>query len=197
MDRQRLSRAGVALAAAAGICTSAVAPATAATDKAASISGFAFAPNPVAAAVGRGVAWTNADFSSHTVTEQAGIVGFDTGTITRGATKVVNAGVAGRFTFICTFHAFMTADLIVKPNVKGAPTVGTVAKIVVRTAPLKAGRSMEVELRAGTGRWTPATVGADGTVTFTPTVAGAWSVRARVVTATSSSGWARTSFTVS
>jgi plastocyanin len=87
--------------------TGAAAPAM---DAAVEIADFAFGPADVTIAVGGTVTWTNTDDQAHTATSSGN---FDTGSIAAGATAGVTFDQPGTFTYICSFHPFMTATITV------------------------------------------------------------------------------------
>jgi plastocyanin len=69
------------------------------------VDDFKFSSPDVRVPLGGSVMWTNNDSQAHTATS-AGT--FDAGTIEPGKTASVVFGVAGTFTYICSFHPFMT-----------------------------------------------------------------------------------------
>jgi plastocyanin len=81
-----------------------------AKDSAVGIANFKFTPAEVHVPVGGSVAWTNNDGQQHTATSAAN---FDAGAIQPGSTTTVAFATAGTFTYICSFHPFMTAKVIV------------------------------------------------------------------------------------
>jgi plastocyanin len=81
-----------------------------AMDAAVEIADFAFGPADVTIAVGGTVTWTNTDDQAHTATSSGN---FDTGSIAAGATAGVTFDQPGTFTYICSFHPFMTATITV------------------------------------------------------------------------------------
>jgi plastocyanin len=74
------------------------------------IADFAFAPAPVDVAVGGSVTWTNNDKQQHTATSAGN---FDAGAIQPGSSTTVTFDKAGSFTYICSFHPFMTGTVVV------------------------------------------------------------------------------------
>jgi len=87
------------------------------------IAGFAYSPNPVTVNVGDTVTWTNNDGVGHTATGS----GFDTGTISAGASKSVTFDSAGTFAYHCTIHPSMTGTVVVRATSGGtAPDTDTV-----------------------------------------------------------------------
>jgi plastocyanin len=76
------------------------------------IVSFAFVPKVLHVAVGAKVTWTNEDSSPHTATADDAAA-FDTGTLTRHASKTITFSKAGTFAYHCAFHPFMTATVTV------------------------------------------------------------------------------------
>jgi plastocyanin len=74
------------------------------------IADFAFGPADITVAVGGTVTWTNTDGQAHTATSSGN---FDTGSIAAGASASVTFDEPGTFTYICSFHPFMTATITV------------------------------------------------------------------------------------
>ena len=71
-------------------------------------------PDPVVAAKGDGVEWTNEDNTLHTVTSLADSgATFDSGIINAGGTWLLNTATleVGEYEYFCTLHPFMTAFL--------------------------------------------------------------------------------------
>jgi plastocyanin len=60
--------------------------------------------------VGGSVVWTNNDTQQHTATSAGN---FDAGAIQPGSTATVEFETAGTFTYICSFHPFMTGTVVV------------------------------------------------------------------------------------
>ena len=61
-------------------------------------------------AVGGTVTWTNTDNQAHTATSSGN---FDTGSIDPDATASVTFDEPGTYTYICSFHPFMTGTVTV------------------------------------------------------------------------------------
>ena len=74
------------------------------------IADFAFGPAEITIAAGGTVTWTNTDSQAHTATSSGN---FDTGPIEPDATASVTFDEPGTFTYICSFHPFMTATVTV------------------------------------------------------------------------------------
>ena len=104
---------------AAAATTTTVVVAAATTDVAATVASgsgavgiadFKFDPPTVNVPVGGSVVWTNNDTQPHTATSAGN---FDAGAIQPGATATVKFKTAGSFTYICSFHPFMTGTVVV------------------------------------------------------------------------------------
>jgi manganese oxidase len=81
------------------------------------IKDFKYMPSTIAVAAGTTITWTNEDTTPHTATSGVspnadGV--FESGTITKGASKTVTVSKRGTFTYYCAFHPFMKATVIVK-----------------------------------------------------------------------------------
>jgi plastocyanin len=79
-------------------------------ESAVGIADFKFDPPTVNVPVGGSVAWTNKDAQQHTATSAGN---FDAGAIEPGASMTVTFDTAGSFTYICSFHPFMTGTVVV------------------------------------------------------------------------------------
>jgi plastocyanin len=88
-----------------------IAAAPAAGAGAVGIADFKFGPDEVHVPVGGSVQWTNNDSQQHTATSSTGA--FDAGAIQPGASTTVEFKTAGSFTYICSFHPFMTGTVVV------------------------------------------------------------------------------------
>ena len=91
-----------------------VTPGTGAADApmeaAVEIADFAFGPAEITIAAGGTVTWTNTDNQAHTATSSGN---FDTGSIEPDTTASVTFDEPGTFTYICSFHPFMTGTITV------------------------------------------------------------------------------------
>lgn len=76
------------------------------------IKNFAFNPASVSVAVGATVTWTNNDSIAHTVTADDG--SFDSGPIDPGKTFTFTFTKAGTFSYHCSIHPNMTAQVTVQ-----------------------------------------------------------------------------------
>ncbi len=74
------------------------------------IADFTFTPATVNIPVGGSVVWTNNDKQQHTATSAGN---FDAGAIQPGTSTTVTFDTAGSFTYICSFHPFMTGTVVI------------------------------------------------------------------------------------
>ncbi|MEO8264745.1 MAG: cupredoxin domain-containing protein [Ilumatobacteraceae bacterium] len=74
------------------------------------IADFTFTPATVNIPVGGSFVWTNNDNQAHTATSAGN---FDAGAIQPGTSATVEFATAGSFTYICSFHPFMTGTVVV------------------------------------------------------------------------------------
>jgi plastocyanin len=77
------------------------------------ISDYKFAPAALTVKAGTKVTWINHDSSPHTATATSGGT-FDTGTLKKGDKKTLTLRKRGTYAYICEFHPFMKATVIVK-----------------------------------------------------------------------------------
>ena len=70
------------------------------------IKSFSFHPSPATVRVGTTLTVTNQDDTTHTIT--ADDHSFDTGDLAAGASKTVTFSKAGKFTYHCNIHNYMT-----------------------------------------------------------------------------------------
>lgn len=81
------------------------------------IEDFKYVPSTITVAPGTTITWTNRDKAPHTATSGAspnadGV--FESGTITKGASRTVTVSKRGTFAYYCAFHPFMKGTVIVK-----------------------------------------------------------------------------------
>ncbi len=76
------------------------------------ISDFKFTPPSITVKVGDTVVWTNNGPSTHTATADDG--SFDSGNMAQGKTFSHTFQTAGTFSYHCTVHPFMTAQVVVQ-----------------------------------------------------------------------------------
>ena len=77
------------------------------------ITDFKFKPETVTVKAGAKVTWVNNDTAPHTATDAAH-GGFDTGTLRKGDQKTLKLKKPGRYAYVCEFHPFMKATVIVQ-----------------------------------------------------------------------------------
>jgi plastocyanin len=82
------------------------------TSNAVSITSMSFSPAPLNASAGATITWTNNDNVAHTVTADDN--SFDSGSIAPGGKYTRTFATAGTYPYHCTFHAAMSASVIVK-----------------------------------------------------------------------------------
>ena len=96
--------------------TDAKAPATTTASKrpvTVPIADFKFVPKAITVAIGSKVTWTNEDSAPHTATA-SDQKSFDTGTLKQGQSKTIALTKAGTYSYLCEFHPFMTAKVLVR-----------------------------------------------------------------------------------
>jgi plastocyanin len=79
----------------------------------ASISGYAFAPDPLTIGAGGTVTWTNQDRANHDVTGSNGPAGFASPEIEQGETWSFTFAEPGTYAYICVLHPEMRGTVIV------------------------------------------------------------------------------------
>jgi plastocyanin len=82
------------------------------------IKDFEFTPASVTVKLGDTVMWTNDGPSTHTVTADDG--SFESGDLSAGKTFSHMFQTAGTFTYHCSIHPFMTAEVIVQSGSSAA-----------------------------------------------------------------------------
>jgi plastocyanin len=75
------------------------------------IADFKFKPVAVTVKAGAKVTWVNRDSAEHTATQSGG---FDTGAIVKGASKTETFAKPGTYAYVCAFHPFMKATVVVR-----------------------------------------------------------------------------------
>lgn len=81
------------------------------------IKDFLYDPEAITVSAGTKLTFTNQDDAPHTATSGSSPTGdgvFDTGTLTKGQSKSINATKAGTFAYYCAIHPFMKGTVIVK-----------------------------------------------------------------------------------
>lgn len=74
------------------------------------IANFKFKPATVTVEAGSKVSWVNHDSAPHTATANGG---FDTGTLKQGDMRTLTLKQPGTYAYVCQFHPFMKATIIV------------------------------------------------------------------------------------
>lgn len=77
-----------------------------------SIADFKFDAAEVNVSLGGSVTWTNTDDQPHTATSSGN---FDAGAMDPSGSSTVEFPTAGTFTYVCSFHPFMTGTVVVTP----------------------------------------------------------------------------------
>lgn len=78
-----------------------------------SIKDFAFSPADITVKKGTTVTWTNKDSATHTVTENDGQAGPDSGDLATGKTYSFTYGTVGTFKYHCSIHTGMIGTVTV------------------------------------------------------------------------------------
>ena len=77
------------------------------------IKSFKYAPATVHVKTGARVTLVNRDAAGHTATFTAGPSKLDTDRLGRGDRAALSFPKAGRYAYVCAFHAFMKGDVVV------------------------------------------------------------------------------------
>ncbi len=76
------------------------------------IASFKFLPDPIKVKAGGEVNWVNQDKAPHTAETEKGATGaFNTGRLDLGDKKAVKLDQAGKFSYYCIYHRFMTGTV--------------------------------------------------------------------------------------
>ena len=76
------------------------------------IASFKFLPDPIKVKAGGEITWVNQDKAPHTAETDEGAKGaFDTGRLDLGDKKAVKFDQAGKFSYYCIYHRFMTGTV--------------------------------------------------------------------------------------
>jgi plastocyanin len=86
---------------------------TATTSDSVVIDNFAFSPASITVKKGTTVTWTNKDSATHTVTENDGQNGPDSGDLAQGKAYSFTFDTVGTFKYHCTIHTAMTGTVTV------------------------------------------------------------------------------------
>jgi plastocyanin len=77
------------------------------------ISSFKYKPATVHIRAGGKVTWVNRDRAGHTATFTAGPSKLDTDRLEKGRRASLTFPKAGRYRYVCAFHAFMKGEIVV------------------------------------------------------------------------------------
>ena len=86
------------------------------------IADFTFTPPSITIKVGDTVTWTNNGPSAHTATADDG--SFDSGNLAQGKTFSHTFQTAGTFSYHCTIHPFMKAEVVVQSGSSASTSPG-------------------------------------------------------------------------
>jgi plastocyanin len=78
------------------------------------IASFKYKPAIVHIRAGGKVAWVNRDSAGHTATFTTGPSTLDTDRLERGDRASLTFPKAGRYPYVCAFHAFMKGEIVVE-----------------------------------------------------------------------------------
>jgi plastocyanin len=98
------------------------------------ISGYMFAPNPLAVHVGDTITWTNEDPAPHDITSLSGPTRIGSPKVSKGQSFTWTATTPGTYRYYCSIHPDMKAALTVTAAAVAAP-----APVVTRRAPAPVG----------------------------------------------------------
>jgi plastocyanin len=107
-------------------------PATAATHSVA-MRQYAYAPTGMTVDVGDTIRWTNDDTAQHDVMITNGPISFHGPLIGKGQSWTYTFGTAGTYSYICSIHPDMKAQIVVRP--KAAATTAAPAPVQLRPRP--------------------------------------------------------------
>ena len=77
------------------------------------IQSFKYKPATVRVQAGGRVTFVNRDTAGHTATFTAGPTKLDTDRLERGDRAALTFSKAGRYAYVCAFHAFMKGEVVV------------------------------------------------------------------------------------
>jgi plastocyanin len=129
-----------------------------------------FAPDPVVAAKGDGIEWTNKDNTPHTITQKTASGSdkplFDSGIIAAGKTYLLNTAdlKEGTYEYMCTLHPFMHGTLTIKAAAAGGKQVAPAGNAMTTSSNQTSGANATSGAPASApgeksgGNTTPATV---------------------------------------
>ena len=78
------------------------------------IQSFKYKPATVQVRAGGRVTWVNRDAAGHTATFTAGPSKLDTDRLGKGQRATLTFPKAGRYAYVCAFHAFMKGEVVVE-----------------------------------------------------------------------------------
>jgi plastocyanin len=81
----------------------------------ATIKNFAFIPSTIHVRPGQTIEWTNEDAPPHNVTYVSGPDFHSSGTLTTGATFLIDLPEAGTIHYYCSIHPWMKGTIVVSP----------------------------------------------------------------------------------
>lgn len=85
------------------------------------MSGYAFGPRSLTITTGDTVTWTNQDTAPHDVKTTSAPVSFHSPMLNKGGTWSYTFTTAGTYSYVCTVHPGMTAQIVVKAAATRAP----------------------------------------------------------------------------
>ncbi|MFF7986272.1 plastocyanin/azurin family copper-binding protein [Streptomyces sp. NPDC007901] len=97
-------------------------PAAQAAGHQAVMSGYAFSPRSLTITAGDTVTWTNEDQAPHDVKTTSGPESIHSPLLNKGGTWSHTFTTAGTYSYVCTVHPGMAAQLVVQPAAAPAPT---------------------------------------------------------------------------
>lgn len=111
-----------------------VAPPASGATLAVTMQGYAFSPSSLTIHVGDTVTWTNHDQAPHDVTTTSAPVSIKSSTLSTGQSFSYTFTTAGSYSYYCSIHPDMTAQLVVQPAPAAAPApaVTTAPKTTTR-----------------------------------------------------------------
>ncbi|GAA1716183.1 hypothetical protein GCM10009765_76150 [Fodinicola feengrottensis] len=86
---------------------------------------YAFSPSALTVVAGDSVTWTNDDVAQHDVMITSGPLSFHGPLIGKGQSWTYTFGTPGTYSYVCSVHPDMTAQLVVRP--KQTPSSGRVS----------------------------------------------------------------------
>jgi len=148
-----------------------------------SVMNMQFTPATLSTPLGSTVTWSFGDPMSHTTTSTQGF--WNSGLKGSGSTYTHTFGSSGSYPYRCTIHPSMTGVVNVPVGRSGSSASGWTLRWATAVA---AGRTYDVQARKGSGAWK---VLKNDTAAASATFKkkGTWSVRARTMQGSATSGW--------